>query len=74
MKFSYSALFCFLSGVLLVGLGACVITGWYIHNVTLIQISPHFAPMQYNTAFCFLLTGASLISLYFKRNPPKRLN
>lgn len=67
MKFSYSALHCLLCGVLLVGLGACVITGWYIHNVTLIQISPHFAPMQYNTALCFLLTGVSLISLYFKR-------
>ena len=48
-------------GITLVGLGCTVMTGWHLHSTTLIQIYPSFAPMQYNTALCFLFGGFSLI-------------
>jgi PAS domain S-box-containing protein len=47
-------------------LGAVVITGWYLHATELIQVLPQFAPMQYNTALGFLLSGASLFALIKK--------
>jgi multisubunit Na+/H+ antiporter MnhE subunit len=36
-----------------------VVLGWYTHK--LIQVSPNFAPMQFNTALSFLFTGIALI-------------
>ncbi len=48
-------------------LGTVVLTGWYTHNATLIQVHPAFVPMQYNTALCFLLCGAGMLSLVFRR-------
>lgn len=36
--------------------------GWYTHTVALIQVSPAFVPMQYNTALGFLLSGTGLVS------------
>jgi PAS domain S-box-containing protein len=43
--------------VALVGVG--VIAGWHLHLHALIQVLPGAIPMQYNTALCFLLLGAS---------------
>ena len=44
-------------------LGLCVMIGWITHNQFLIQISPQFAPMQFNTALCFLLSGIALLCI-----------
>lgn len=46
-------------------LGAMVLIGWYLHNTTLIQVFPAFAPMQYNTALGFLLCGLCLLLYIF---------
>ena len=35
--------------------------GWVKHSIALVQISSDFSPMQFNTAFCFLLCGINLI-------------
>ncbi|MRI00347.1 GHKL domain-containing protein [Kriegella sp. EG-1] len=47
--------------VLIIVLGFSVLIGWYTKSITLIQVVPIFAPMQYNTALCFLLCGISLL-------------
>jgi two-component system NtrC family sensor kinase len=39
------------------------LTGWYMHNVALMQAVPAFVPMQYNTALCFLVGGMGLLAL-----------
>lgn len=49
-------------------LGACVIYGWHTNTVALIQISKSFAPMQYNTALGFLLSGAGLAALVLQKH------
>lgn len=41
-------------------LGLSVLIGWHAHLPTLIQVSPDFVPMQYNTALGFLLSGLGL--------------
>lgn len=41
-------------------LGLVVLTGWHTHLVSLIQIAPGLAPMQYNTAVCFILSALAL--------------
>jgi signal transduction histidine kinase/DNA-binding response OmpR family regulator/HPt (histidine-containing phosphotransfer) domain-containing protein len=52
-----------LAGAFSMLLGAIVLAGWYLHNVTLIQINAAFVPMQYNTALGFLLSGMALLLL-----------
>jgi sensor domain CHASE-containing protein len=42
------------------GLGTMVAAGWIVHLAPLIQVRPTFAPMQFNTAICFILIGAAL--------------
>jgi hypothetical protein len=49
-------------GLLSTFLGAAVIVGWYAHLRALIQIHSTFAPMQYNTTFCFVLSGWALVA------------
>jgi PAS domain S-box-containing protein len=46
-------------------LGLAVLAGWYTHDVTLIQLAPTLAPMPYNTALSFLLSGLGLVALTF---------
>jgi signal transduction histidine kinase/DNA-binding response OmpR family regulator/HPt (histidine-containing phosphotransfer) domain-containing protein len=48
-------------------LGATVLYGWHTEKTALIQVSPSFAPMQYNTALGFLVSGAGLGLLLFRR-------
>jgi PAS domain S-box-containing protein len=50
-------------GGLLIALAALVIIGWHSHQTSWLQIRPGFVPMQYNTAVCFLLSGAMLVAL-----------
>lgn len=49
-------------------LGLVVIAGWYAGSVTLTQILPHFAPMQYNTALGFVLSAVGLLAMLFQRS------
>lgn len=44
-------------------MGIVVLLGWIIHAERLIQLAPQFAPMQFNTALCFLLCGIGLFAL-----------
>ena len=46
-----------------IALGLLVITGWYLNIPQFIQVLPQFAPMQYNTALGFLLSGMGLLTL-----------
>ncbi len=41
-------------------LGLIVILGWHLRAPALIQIHPDLAPMQYNTALCFILAATAL--------------
>jgi PAS domain S-box-containing protein len=61
-RLSYITIFTAASSLLL---GVSVLIGWYSGSTTLIQISPAFAPMQYNTALGFLFCGAGLLALHF---------
>jgi len=54
-----------ISAVPVTALGFIVLVGWYTQNVTLIQVSPVFYPMQFNTALVFLLTGLGVISAFY---------
>ncbi len=58
------------AGLLVVAVLAVMI-GWHLQIVALIQIHPNFAPMQYNTALCFLMCGLGLRSQ--ARRSPKAL-
>ena len=49
-------------------LGLVVLTGWYTHNLTLLQISPNFIPMHYHTALGFLLCGLGLLAIAWGRS------
>jgi PAS domain S-box-containing protein len=42
--------------------------GWHLHSAIVIQGVPGLVPMQYNTAFGFLLTGSGLVAVVHRRN------
>jgi signal transduction histidine kinase/sensor domain CHASE-containing protein len=44
-------------------LGLAVLVGWHLHNASILQLRPSFAPMQYNAALCFVLCGTGLLAL-----------
>lgn len=52
-------------GFIVALLGLLVITGWYTHTSSLVQITPSIVPMQFNTALAFLLCGLGML-LYVK--------
>ncbi|GEM_PF-1446062 len=52
-----------LLGMVALLLGVTVLLGWYLHQPALIQVSPAFVPMQYNTALGFALSGLALLAL-----------
>ena len=68
MNRSFANQIAIVSGSFSILLGGLVLTGWYAHNISLIQVSSNFVPMQYNTALGFLLCGISLLLLVFKRD------
>ncbi|MUH72976.1 response regulator [Psychrosphaera haliotis] len=41
-------------------LGSLVMMGWAVENQSIVQLHKSFAPMQFNTALLFLLSGLSL--------------
>lgn len=47
--------------------GMSVIVGWHLHVRALVQIIPGTIPMQYNTAMCFLVLGASAFAQVARR-------
>jgi len=49
------------SGAILL-LALTVMTGWQIRAAVIVQILPHFAPMQFNTALEFFLCGSGLLA------------
>ena len=48
-------------------LGLVVLAGWAFHSLFLIQIAPHLAPMQRNTAVKFVCSGLVLLGMVVKR-------
>jgi len=49
------------AGLLTAVLGGLIILGWHLHLTRVVQLGPSVAPMQYNTALAFLLSGLSLV-------------
>jgi CHASE3 domain sensor protein len=47
--------------------GLLIIASWYAHWQSVLQMLPNTAPMQYNTALCFILSGAALFLLTTSR-------
>jgi CHASE3 domain sensor protein len=47
--------------------GLLIIASWYAHWRSILQMVSNTAPMQYNTALCFILSGAGLFSLTTSR-------
>lgn len=41
--------------------GLTVMIGWWAQSTVVVQISPDWAPMQFNTALCFFLVGAGML-------------
>ena len=50
-------------GGCVVVLGLAVLIGWCANSASLVQVRPSLAPMQVNTALCFLGCGISLMAL-----------
>lgn len=48
-------------------LGLTVLIGWFINSSLLVQLHPDFAPMQFNTALGFLISGVILFSIRSQR-------
>jgi len=51
-----------------VAVAAVVLTGWHLGIAPLVQVSTDFAPVQYNTAVCFVLCGLGLFAATFAWN------
>ncbi len=52
-----------LSLVAIAATAVCALVGWLTHDLTLIQIRPQYALMQFNTAVCMLLTTMAVAAL-----------
>jgi len=52
-----------LSAVFGILLGLTVILGWLANNTVLIRLNPALAPMAFNAAVCFVLSGSGLLAL-----------
>jgi PAS domain S-box-containing protein len=55
------------AGVAVASFGLLIIASWYAHWQPILQMVPTTAPMQYNTALCFILSGAGLFLLTTSR-------
>ena len=49
------------ASLVLVGLGALVMAGWYWESAMLVHLRAGWAPMQFNAALCFSLIGLGLL-------------
>jgi diguanylate cyclase (GGDEF)-like protein/PAS domain S-box-containing protein len=50
-----------LVGIALLLLGINVMSGWLLHNATMVQIHAGFVGMVFNTALCFALIGIAIL-------------
>lgn len=50
-----------------IAMGAVVMLGWYMNWITVVQIAPTLAPMQFNTALGFFLSGLAVFGLITQR-------
>ena len=57
-----------LAGVVAILLGLVVLAGWATHSIAIVQVAPNLAPMQRNTAVCFLLSGLALLGIVTRRS------
>jgi len=55
------------AGWLVLLLGLAVVIGWHFDNRMIIQVRPHYAPMQFNTAGMLLLSAAALLLWHLGR-------
>ena len=53
--------------LILVGLGAAVMAGWYLQLPSVVRLSPSFVPMQFNTAAGVALAGIGLLAGAFRQ-------
>jgi len=51
------------AGVAVASFGVLIIISWHAHWQSILQAIPNTAPMQYNTAVCFILLGTALFLL-----------
>ena len=58
-------LLAFVAGGIAAILGLTVLVGWHTHSVSLVQLVPTLAPMPYNAALSFVLSGIGLVALTF---------
>lgn len=50
--------------VIVILVSVMVLAGWYTNQPVLVQVVPTFAPMQYNTAICFLVSAIGMAGLF----------
>ena len=50
-----------------IALGLIVVCGWIFHLPAVVQLLQKSAPMQFNTALCFVLSGVALLFLSFQK-------
>jgi PAS domain S-box-containing protein len=55
------------AGVAVALFGLLIIVSWHARWRSILQVLPDTAPMQYNTALCFILSGAGLFLLTTRR-------
>ena len=56
------------SSFISIALGLFVLVGWHAQIAAFVQIHPNLALMQYNTALCFLLSGAALYAFAYRKH------
>src|SRR5512145_2238174 len=58
-----SQLIAFISGGIAAVLGLMILVSWHVGYAELVQVGPTMAPMQYNSALSFVLSGIGLLAL-----------
>lgn len=53
--------------LILVGLGAAVMAGWYLELPAVVRVAPSFVPMQFNTALGIVIAGLGLLAGVFRK-------
>ena len=55
---------------IVVAVGILVMVAWHLHLTALVQVNAAMAPVQYNTALCFVFCGAAQLLLLFGYRRP----
>src|SRR5688500_16030449 len=63
-----SQLMAFAASGIAMALGLAGLVGWHTGSAILLQLGPTLAPMQYNSALSFVLSGAGLLALALGRS------